>query len=38
MELDLIEYQNENIGINGYFKLEYKNQDIKNKPEFKKWY
>ncbi len=38
MEQDLIEYKNENIGINGYFKLEYKNQDVKNKPEFKKWY
>jgi len=38
MELDLIEHKNENLGINDYFKLEYQNQDVKNKPEFKKWY
>ena len=38
MEHDLIEYQNENTGINGYFKLEFKNQEVKNKPDFVKWY
>jgi len=38
MELDLIEYKNENFGANDCFKLEYHNQDVKNKPEFKKWY
>ena len=38
MEQDLIECKDENLGINDYFKLEYKNQDVKNKPEFKKCY
>ena len=38
MEQDLVESKNENLGINDYFKLEYQNQDVKNKPEFKKWY
>ena len=38
MEQDLIENKNANLGINDYFKLEYQNQDIKNKPKFKKWY
>ena len=38
MELDLIPCKNENLGVNEFFKLEYKNQDVKNKPEFKKWY
>ena len=38
MEQDLIETKNENLGINDYYKLEYKNQDVKNKPEFKKGY
>ena len=37
MEQDLNEYKNENLGINDYFKLEFRNQDVKNNPEFKKW-
>ena len=38
MEQDLMENKIENLGINDYFKFEYENQDVKNKPEFKKWY
>ena len=38
MELDLIEHKSENLGMNDYFKIEYQNQDVKNKPDFKKWY
>ena len=38
MEQDLIYDKNENLGTNNYFKVTYFNQDVKNKPEFKKWY
>jgi len=38
MERDLINYQIENLGTNDFFKVTYINQDVKNKPEFKKWY
>ena len=38
MEQDLIYYKSENLGKNDRFKVEYFNQDVKNKPEFKKWY
>ena len=38
MEIDLNEYKNDNYKINDYFQLEHKNQDVKNKPEFKNWY
>ena len=38
MEQDLIYDKNENLGTNDYFKVTYFNQDVKNKPEFKKWY
>ena len=32
MEQDLIERKDENLVMNDYFRLEYKNQDVKNKP------
>ena len=38
MEQDLIYDKNEILGTNNYFKVTYFNQDVKNKPEFKKWY
>ena len=38
MEQDLIESNNENLGLKDYFKPEYINQDVSNSPEFKKWY
>ena len=38
MEQDLIENNNENLGLKDYFKPEYINQDVSNSPEFKKWY
>ena len=38
MEQDLIYYKSENLGTNDRFKVEYFSQDVKNKPEFKKWY
>jgi len=38
MEQDLIENKSGNLGINDYFKIEYQNQEVKNKPEFQKWY
>ena len=38
MEQDLIECKTENLGIKDYYKSEYENQNIKNRPDFKKWY
>ena len=38
MEQDLNEFKYENFENNDWFKLEYKNQDVKNKEEYKKWY
>ena len=38
MEQELIENNNENLGLKDYFKPEYINQDVSNSPEFKKWY
>ena len=38
MEQDLNEFKNDNFENNNFFKLEYKNQDVTNKEEYKKWY
>ena len=38
MERELINYKIENLGTNDFFKVEFINQDVMNKPEFKKWY
>ena len=38
MEQDLNEFKNDNFENNDSFKLDHKNQEVKNKEEFKKWY
>ena len=38
MEIDLNENKYNNNIVNDFFELEHKNQNVKNNPEFKKWY